>query len=574
MTDVIIDAGTLTANREDRIVTGLLLPYGEECRSNIGKFSFEAGAVTIPSDLAGMSINEEHKRENVIGAFSTATETPAGVVASFKIAATPEGDKALDDISAGRRKHLSAEVSGVQIKDGKGVAGRLFAAALVNEPAFPSATLLAAAVDTDDEEEPPAEDEGDDDPKETTEKFVDEVTDENGVTHKRTTTRTTRVEKAADGTEKTTITEKVVIEEPDPEQEPTEEEEPAVATAPNTLTAAKSGTPKTSETEPMPLATLYASIAAARAGDQEAQTLLAALSDIKISGSGALPTAGVLQSNWVGQVWQGKTYERQYINLAKLGTDITAQGKKGFKIGRGTAASPKDRLGGDWAGNKTEVPSGGGFTSTIESTLARFAWGGDFAREFWDLPGGQEVVEAFIRLIVEDYAVWSDEKALGTILTTAGTPVAPTTYPDVYADHVALGQIIQGILAVRRAKDTPSYAIANATAFDQLLYTPKDKIPEYLTFDFTTEGTGTADGKVRVVEAPDSVFTGVAAGTPAVIVGAQNAIEFDELGSVPITIDALEIAKGGIDRALHGYLQTFVVRPESIVLIGTAASAG
>ncbi len=34
-------------------------------------------------------------------------------------------------------------------------------------------------------------------------------------------------------------------------------------------------------------------------------------------------------------------------------------------------------------------------------------------------------------------------------------------------------------------------------------------------------------------------------------------------------IDALDIARGGVDRAVVGYMETFVVRPESLVLIGT-----
>lgn len=50
----------------------------------------------------------------------------------------------------------------------------------------------------------------------------------------------------------------------------------------------------------------------------------------------------------------------------------------------------------------------------------------------------------------------------------------------------------------------------------------------------------------------------------------RRAIEFDELPGGPLQIDALELAKGGIDRAVHGYLQKFVVRPEAIVTVGVA----
>lgn len=563
MDPIIIDGGTLTASLNDRIVKGVLLPYREECRSNLGRFSFDPGVVDLPTDLTGMSLNVEHERENVIGAPIALQDTPAGVLATFKLAETPEGDAALQDIAAGRRVHLSAEVKDVKIKNGKGIAGRLFAAALVETPAFPSATLLAAAADTEGTDSAPAE---------THE--VSEYTDENGVTWRRVVDTETEVD-GDTTTTTTTIVEEVT--EPTDDTESDQEEETMTTTL-----AAKAGTrghtaPRSLDTTDLP--TLYAAVANARAGDQEAMTLLAALADTKISGTGALPATGVLQESWVGQLWQGTTYERKYINQGTLGTNISAAGKSGFKIKRGTAASPKDALGGDWAGNKTELPTGTAHTTKHGSSLARWAFAGDIAREFFDLPGGQELIEAMFRLIAEDYAVWSDEKALKTFIKMAGTAVAPGTFPTQYS--AAMGQLVQGILAVKRAKDTPTFAIVNSTAYEQLLYTPKDLVPEFVSFEITTERTGTADsGKVVVIEADDDYFVDadsdplVDEGEPAVLVGAKRGVEFDELGSVPFTIDALEIAKGGVDRATHGYLQTFEVRPESFVLIGELTPAG
>lgn len=563
MTEIIIDGGTLTASKNDRVVRGLLLPYREECRSDIGRFSFDPGVVELPKDLTGMSLNVEHKREEVIGAPIELTETPAGVLAAFKIAETAEGDAALDDIAAGRRVHLSAEVKDVKIKDGKGIAGKLFASALVAAPAFPSATLLAAAADTDD----------DDTSAETHEES--EFTDENGVTWRRVVDTETEVE--GDTTTTTTTIVEEITDPTDEEEDPDQEEETMTTTL-----AAKAGTrrvrtaPRSLDTTDLP--TLYAAVAEARTGDQEAMMLLAALADTKISGTGALPASGVLQESWQGQLWQGTTYERKYINQGTLGTDISAAGKSGFKIKRGTAASPKTALGGDWAGNKTELPTGTGHTSKHGSSLAKWAFAGDIAREFFDLPGGQELIEALFRLIAEDYAIWSDEKALATFMKMAGTAVAPSTYPSDYSD--AMGMLIQGVLAVKRAKDTPTFAIVNSTAYEQLLYTPHEKVPEFISFDITTERTGSVDsGKVVVLEADDAYFVDadsdelVDEGNPAVLVGAKRGVEFDELGSVPFTIDALEIAKGGVDRATHGYLQTFEVRPESFVLIGDLTPA-
>lgn len=574
MTTIQIDAGTLQASDTDRIVTGLLVPYGEACRSNLGQFTVAPGAFQVPADLAGMSLNVEHQRENVIGQPLSVRDTDQGLVATFSIARTSEGDQALEDIRAGRRKSLSAEVADVVIRAGRAVGGRLFAAALVAKPAFPSATLLASAPDTGDvtltlwadtapttlaaQEVASTEDQG-------------TYTDENGNTWVRVEKSTTEVVVDDSGTQTTTTT-TVVEETPESElaADNTQQEEAPVAT--NTL-AAKVANTETIEVNERP--TLLASqvfqlIAEARTGGDDAvSTLKAALTDVKISGTGAAAGTGVIRDEWVGQMWQGRTYDRKFINLGRLGTQITAGGKSGFKAFRGTAASPADALGATWSGNKTEVSSGTIHTTKHSSTLRKWAFGADIAREFFDLPGGAEVIEAMVRLVIEDYAIWSDESALADIITAAGTPVAPTTSaPTEYSDSLAM--LIQGILAVRRAKDTPSFAIVNETAYEELLYTPKDLIPEFVTFDFNTEGTGSADaGKLVVVEAPDSAFTAVDADTPALIVGAQNGIEFDELGSTPIVIDAVEIAKGGIDRGVYGYLQTFPVRSESFVYVGT-----
>lgn len=561
MTLIQIDAGTLQASETDRTVTGLLVPYGEECASNLGKFAVDRGAFTVPADLAGMSLNIEHKRENVIGSPTAVRETEQGIVATFSIARTPEGDQALADIREGRRRSLSAEVADVAIRAGRAVAGRLFAAALVAKPAFPSATLLASAPDTlQAEEVAQTSDEG-------------TFTDENGVVWRRVEESATDVEVAEDGTKTTTMT-TVVEEAPqDAEQadENTEEEAPVVAE--NTLAAKMAATTTVAKVEERP--TLLASqvvqlIAEARTGGEDAlNTLKAALTDVKVSGANAAAGTDVIRPNWVGELWRGRSYDRKYINLGRYGNNISLGGKSGFKAFRGTTGSPVDRLGGTWAGNKAEISSNTINSSKFASSLLRWAFGADIAREFFDLEGGAELIEAMVRFIIEDYAYWSDNEALKAIIAAAGTAVAPTTTaPAEYSDSLAM--LIQGILAVQRANDTPSFAIVNETAYTELLFTPRDLVPEFVTFEFSTEGRGTADaGKLVVVEAPDAAFTSIDAATPAVLVGAQNGIEFDERAGSPVVVDALEIAKGGIDRGAYGYLQTFTVRPESFVLIGT-----
>lgn len=543
-----IEGGNVLASLEDRTLTGLLLPYGEEGRTNVGRFTVEAGAVTIPADPNVAGLNLDHDRFQPVGRATRIWEEPAGVMATFEIARTPEGDAALTDPT---RRCLSAEFT-TGIKDGKATGGRLVGAALVARGAFPSAQVLAE--DTPDEEVTASDTTVTEDHTETV------YTDEDGHTYRR----------VYDATTTTIIT------------PPTEQEHEVTATATTAETTPTAIPPTQRPDAPKAPAArtevsareVFAAFAAVRDPlalsnpPADAVKVLAALSDITTTG--LLNGGQVARPNWLGQLYQGIPYEREYITLGNLGTDITYAGKQGYTLHRGTAASPVDRLGGTWAGNKTEIPSGTGFTKGQSSTLARYAFGADIAREFFDLPGGEEAIEAFFRLVLEDHLIWADERALATWRLVAGLPIAPATYPSVDGHDYenALGQVIQGLLAVKAKKsdlrrDTPTFIIANQLAYEQLIYTPKDLVPEFVSFTASTDWQGTGDGLRLVVG-----DTGIES-TSSVIVGAGKAVEFDELPGGPLHIDALDLARGGVDRAIHGYLQTFEVRPEAVVQVGT-----
>lgn len=361
--------------------------------------------------------------------------------------------------------------------------------------------------------------------------------------------------------------------------------EPGQATAPavpSTLLATAPGAQVEQITKAYELGTIFASIAAVKAGapdKHEAETLLAALSDIKVNTTGGLTTAnsGVIQPAWVGKVWQGRSYARRFMDLVVHGFGINVSGRKGWKLDQGTALVQP------WAGNKTAIPSGTGSTSVISATRRAYGWAADFAREFWDLDGGQEVVAAFIQGVVDSYAKITDLDALADILGAASGSVnqttgvitadksnidaVPTDYPAQYS--AAMGVVIDAIDAVTDADDDPGFVLVNSAAWRQLRFTPKDLVPEYVTFAVRGDGTGSGDG-VTVKRAPDAAFAtaGFNNTAPAVVAGARNAIEFREQGETPINLEALDIARGGIDKAVIGYLETFVVRPESLVAFG------
>jgi len=576
MDPVIIDAGTLTFSDEDMAATGLLVPYGVKARSNLGEFEVDAGVFTVPADVTGASLNVEHAREDVVGGFSKAWEQPEGIMGTFKFAETDEGRKAYADAKSGKRKNLSAEVAGVRIRDGRAISGRLFAAALVEKPAFEGATLLAA-------EDTPSSEVYESPEAASSSQYVTEFTDSKGVKWRRIETNTS-----------STTVEKVETPEADPAEDNPEGGSTVTATAtkpgqqapapvPGTLLAgAPTGAaPGAEKRDDIDLGSIFAAMSTVKSGIgslEDAETLLAALTDIKYDAAGGLTTAGsgILQPAWVGKLWQGRRYQRKYIDLCThLFGGIQLGGRGGYTM---TAGS---ELVQEWAGNKNDIPSGGASTAKKNSTLKKYGWAADIAREWFDLEGGADLIEELLKLVVDSYARVTDQRALTDIFTAASRTSAaldrlvapeslPSGTPANSAYYPAVVQLIQAIEAISDADDDPSFAVVNPTAWKQLIYTPKELLPEYVSLSVSAgTGSGTVDGKVTVRKAPQSFFTGTVSANPQVIAGAKGAIEFRETGETPIAINALDIARGGVDEARVGYLETFVVRPESLVLIGT-----
>ena len=142
----IYTSGRLTASVEDRVLSGLLLPFGEPGRTNLGTVTVKAGALEVPTDLRDFRLNVEHVRTAVTGRAVALAETPVGITAAFLISKTRAGDDALVEAQDGLRAALSVEVDDPVIRNGQLIAGRITGAAQVVEPAFSSASLSACNV--------------------------------------------------------------------------------------------------------------------------------------------------------------------------------------------------------------------------------------------------------------------------------------------------------------------------------------------------------------------------------------------------------------------------------------------
>lgn len=569
---VVIPTTEILANVDERTITGCLVPFGEVGQTNAGPIIVEAEHIELPVDPVVIGLNLDHGGpRSGIGPAVKVWKEKHGIMATFAVAKTPAGDAALADARDpnGKRRALSGEFDIVLGEFDPSANARrsmpggiLWGGALVERGAFPSARVLAELA-----EAVPSEFEAPE--RASSSRYVSEFKDEDGATWRRVeeNVSTTTVTKVTDDTEANPAE--------DTEEEGstvTEQETVQAGYVPGTMIE---GGPAVLENRLPTLATIMAALVDVKAhknkAAQSSVEVLAALQDITLTGAGSLPN-GALQPNWMGLIAEGVTYVQEYINLFNPGTEIYAGGKKGYKIRRGTPGAPVNApFDGTWAGNKQPVKSYQGFAETHGSVLDRFAIAEDIGREFYDLPGGLEFVLAFLQLLQEDFLVWQDDLALSYAVAAAGAPIAPNSpaLPDNYP--TALKHLIQGILAVKKRKadgrrDTPTFAIVNDLDFEELIYAAggEQNLPAFVNISMSTSGHGNADG-IQIVNGDIGIED-----TGAVLVGASYAIDFDRPAGGLLEVDALDLARGGVDKAVHGYLQTFVKRPEALALIGTA----
>lgn len=562
MHDITIQGGEILASLDERTITGLLIPFGERSdtpTAGPAGFTVEAGSIALPADPSVVTLNTDHDRYAPVGRATNLWEqTGVGVMASFAIGRTPQGDAALADAinPSGTRRALSAEFK-TDI-DASRIArnGVLAGAALVKAGAFRSARVLAEL----------AEEVTYSDKAETV------YTDEEGRKYRRSYESVTTTEEVEGGTQSTTITTstETEINSADTEEEPIVAEQETVQAGVIPGTLAPSGQQAVLASRGPDMHAIAAAIAAVKQNrsDRQAVEVLAALVDIVPADAGA-----AIQPNWMGDIAAGITYVQEYITLFNPGSDISIGGKKGYKVHRGTAGAPLPApMDGTWAGNKTAIKSNKGFVTEHGSVRDNWAMGEDIGREFWDLSGGLEFVLAFLRMQQEDYLIWQDDLALAYAVAAAGAPVAPNA-PALPANYpTALKHLIQGILAVKKRKadgrrDTPTFAVVNDIDYEELIYAAggEQNLPAFVNIALSTDGKGTADGNVHIVNGDIGIED-----TGAALVGASYAIDFDRPAGGLLEVDALDLARGGIDKAVHGYLQTFVKRPEALVLIGEA----
>jgi hypothetical protein len=497
-----------------------------------------------------------HDRFDWLGRAEHLTDEAEGIVATFRIADIPEGDAWLED--HGDLVKLSPEVRNIVRDSADFGTAELTGAALVDEGAFESAALFAAdKVEATFHD--PANGRG----------IVPPYVEDAAVQHDpgrrpHIEQEFEKLERPAESDNRTDVPtpEGTPEEEEEAEEAPDDEEDAmADAIAPNEMLGGRRKAPTITLTK----AGFFAAVnTARRTGDRtalapyvaEAEDVgLFALSPVKFDGAGGLLTDAAYPGSWLGQLWQGKRFQRRIVPLLTQGS-LTALSMTGWVWGVKPAMAA-------WAGNKTAVPSNAPTVTPKAFGAVRFAGGHDLAREYYDF-NVTEVIDSYGDAMVDSYAMLSDAYAL-TQVTAGATPYTPDPANTV---NTGLLDIVDGALAVVAAGGTPSWAIVAPDIFKGILATPREDALDYFSATIGLE-SGAINGGGAFTIVPDARL---AAG--AIIVGDKAGATAWELPGVPIRVSAPDLVLGGVDNAFFGYIGVGVTTPAVVVkntgVVGTS----
>ncbi|WP_445439989.1 phage major capsid protein [Corynebacterium argentoratense] len=365
----------LTASPAARTISGLALPYGVEGHASPSTVVVNAGAVALPSDLRRVKLLRNHSTTGdwqPVGYCTAASETDAGLVMSFHVAATPEGDRALTEIREGVRDALSVEINDVDIVGGELVAGKLTAVALVPVPAFDDARVTEIGGDSST------------------------VDDEENTSHTSTeigdSSMSEEIKPAEVDTEATAIA---------PVDEAPKPAEVVAATAPSGLLVASRG----DRDDKITFSRVVDALTAVRSGEPATDRLTAALANITRSANPSISAP-----EWLGELWAGNGYEREIVPTM-TNTPLKSMHATGW---RWTTKPTVD----DYAGDKAEIPTNTPATEAVNLTVKRLAGGHDIDRAYFDF-NDVEFIRAYFQAMSESYAIKTDTIAAKFLATEA-----------------------------------------------------------------------------------------------------------------------------------------------------------
>lgn len=497
-----------------RTLTGVVAPYGQYGSTSAGRYRIAEHALSWPDDLRRVKLFAGHDRERPIAHATLAAAGPSGVRMSFAVARTPDGDAALIEASEGIRDAFSVELDDVELDGDTITAGRIVGVALVPLPAYADARVTEVAAE---HAAPPAGDD-DDDEADAGEADDDESDDD-----------------AAGAGEHDDAPGDAGDDEGDDEMSGK-----AIAAArPAALTAARPARAAVAQRRAGGLSVRrVAEVLASWSANPHDPAIAAALADITYTSA----SATVSPPGWLGELWEGVRYQRVVIPLISA-ADLTNFRMTGWRW----STRPS---GGPYAGDKAQIPSNPAVVEPVPLTAERWAGGNDIDRAYFDF-NDAEFLDSYTREMADDYAQFTDDDALAELVAGAETQTAPDL----------TSALITGALAMNEVRVRPTSVLMSVDLLNQWAALTADATPPLLTALLGEPGI-------------DSLLSLVHPDLPAqtlLMINRQSA-EFRELPGSPLRFDALELARGGVDRAFFGYYKTWVRKPGGVQAVTVGAT--
>lgn len=514
----------LTANEAEQVAEYNLVTFGEEGRTNKGRVTVDsADVLEIPSGQIPM--NDEHAPEVNVG-YLTASAVDGGIRARVTYYDTPEGRAAFQDAKTGKRKGISMELLRPVIRAGKLLAGALVAAAIVKAPAFPSSMLLAADIG----------------------ELAADIGDalaalESGDTAAAVEILTTAQAKAA--------------------EEPQQKADPAVpeqlkASLPASTEAllaafAAGNVAGAAKPEPKPKEEEDKLTASNLTLDKFTATLrgLATTTDdrLKAAAFDVVTQADVYDPTsvpaYLGELWVKSPYTELFAPLVDT-ANLTGMLVEGWRWVEGSSpivddweppfsgARPNEQM--------NDIPTGEVRAEKESFPAKRIAGGNRFDRVHIDFPV-PGVMESFLREQTEYIKRRRDARVKEHLVAQAAANTIVGTGSDV---ATAWAKIILGAMHVMDY-DKPTYAIVGNDLYRQMLTTDALENLALLETTLGLESGSMAGFRIQPASIKDATMNG------EVIVGAKRNTVLHEPAGAPIRVDAQELLKGAVDKAVFSY---------------------
>ena len=255
-----------------------------------------------------------------------------------------------------------------------------------------------------------------------------------------------------------------------------------------------------------------------------------------------------IRPQWIDEVWQASRVSRPFFDGAASKGKITGLKIEGWKYD--LTVRPKVD---PYAGDKAAISSRGGLkTIPVQADVVRRAGGWDIDRALVDL-GSRDFISSLLKAATDDYKLETEAWLVDQLLAAATEVTAGATFAGTLAGL--------GVAAVQLGANLSTIQMATDQWLEFAELTDA-QIPWWLKNQGelnlgTTEGSA---GKLRFSANPD---------LPAgVILAADNRAytpyERDQL----IDVQAVNIANGGIDVGVFGYISSIVNDARAVLRVG------